>query len=576
MMRMSVKPKTAFIIVIFTISFMISCAYFPKGQMKLEAAQGGEGTFNRYYHYSLATLYTLNGEIDKAINEYIKILRFDQSSPELRIELASLYVRKGEKRKAIAVLEKSTLYSPEDLDSHLLLGGLYGNLKEFDKAIREYETVIEINPEKHEAYLFLSVFFQEVGEPDKAVTILKKLLTISPDHLMGSYYLAKIYLKMGAEDNAEQWLKNTLALKPDFESAAVDLGHLYETQEHNDKVIETYREFIRLNPKNITMRLRLGQIYFRMEEYHEAERVSRDVLEIDDTQMDARFALGLSLLFIGENLDAAIDEFLVVLKNNPQNLKARFFLASAYEKMKRHGSALQEFEGIPADSDLYVNSRIHMGFILKEDGRIEEAIEMLKNAIDKKGTADELFGFLAALYEENDQLDRAEDILKKGLSVFPESIDLHYKLGVIYSKMRREKESLREMEEVLTIEPENAEALNFIGYSYADKGINLDEAERMIKRAMELKPGNGYIIDSLGWVYYRQNKIEKAIKYLEDAFHITPKDPTIAEHLGEVYEKTGRREEALEMYRRSLELNPENDSLKEKIDELTGGEPQAE
>ncbi|MBW2637204.1 MAG: tetratricopeptide repeat protein [Deltaproteobacteria bacterium] len=172
---MSVKPKTAFIIVIVAISFMISCAYFPEGQMKLEAAQGSEGSFNRYYHYSLATLYTLNGEIDKAINEYIKILRFDQTSAELRIELASLYVRKGEKKKAIAVLEKSIVYNPENLDSHLLLGGLYGSLKEFDKAIREYETVIEIDPEKHEAYLFLSIFFQEVGQPDEAITVRELL-----------------------------------------------------------------------------------------------------------------------------------------------------------------------------------------------------------------------------------------------------------------------------------------------------------------------------------------------------------------------------------------------------------------
>jgi tetratricopeptide (TPR) repeat protein len=575
MVRMTVKPKTAFIIVVVTITFMISCAYFPEGQMKLEAAQGGEGTFNRYYHYSLATLYTLNGEIDKAINEYIKILRFDQTSVELRLELASLHVRKGEKEKAIAVLEKSITYNPENLDSHLLLGGLYGSLKEFDKAIREYETVIEMNPEKHEAYLFLSIFFQEVGNPDEAITVLKKLLTISPDHLMGSYYLAKIYLKMGAEDDAEEWLKKTLALKPDFESAALDLGHLYETQKNSDKVIETYREFIRLNPETIPMRLRLGQIFFRMEKYGEAERVSREVLEIDDSQMDARFALGLSLLFAGENLDGAIDEFLIVLENNPQNHKARFFLASAYEKMNNYSGALQEFALIPEDSDLYVNSRIHMGFILKEDGRIGEAIEMLTNCIDTKGTEDELFGFLAALYEENNQLHRAEDILKKGLSVVPASIDLHYKLGVIYSKMKRDEESLQEMEEVLAIEPENAEALNFIGYSYADRGIKLDEAERMIKRAMELKPGNGYIIDSLGWVYYRQDKMEEAVKYLEEAFHITPKDPTIAEHLGEVYEKTGKRQEALEMYRKALELNPENDSLKEKIDKLTG-EPTTE
>jgi Flp pilus assembly protein TadD len=127
------------------------------------------------------------------------------------------------------------------------------------------------------------------------------------------------------------------------------------------------------------------------------------------------------------------------------------------------------------------------------------------------------------------------------------------------------------MESVLKIDPENAEALNFIGYTFADRGIRLDEAEKMIKKALTLKPGNVYMIDSLGWVYFRQNRMELAIKYLKEASDGLPNDATIAEHLGDAYAKAGRTSEAIEIYRQALKLNPANGDLKKKLDELTKG-----
>jgi tetratricopeptide (TPR) repeat protein len=124
------------------------------------------------------------------------------------------------------------------------------------------------------------------------------------------------------------------------------------------------------------------------------------------------------------------------------------------------------------------------------------------------------------------------------------------------------------MEQVLKIDPNHAEALNFIGYSYADRGIHLREAERMIRKALKISPGSGFIIDSLGWLYFRQNKFDLAIKYLREAAALLPEDGTVAEHLGDVYARTGRWQEALEAYDRALKLTPDNEGLKKKVQEL--------
>jgi tetratricopeptide (TPR) repeat protein len=121
------------------------------------------------------------------------------------------------------------------------------------------------------------------------------------------------------------------------------------------------------------------------------------------------------------------------------------------------------------------------------------------------------------------------------------------------------------MQTVLKLDPQNAEALNFIGYLYADKGIRLDEAEALIKKALALKPGNGYMIDSLGWVYFRQNRLDDALRHLKEASEALPEDAAISEHLGDVYAKLGQIKEAIDAYERALRFNPDSDALKQKL-----------
>jgi len=158
--------------------------------------------------------------------------------------------------------------------------------------------------------------------------------------------------------------------------------------------------------------------------------------------------------------------------------------------------------------------------------------------------------------------------LKEGIRIDPKEIDLHYALGVIYEKTNRLSESVKEMETVLAIDPENAEALNFIGYSYADRGMNLDDAEKMIIKALKIKPNNGYLIDSLGWVYFKKNKLNSAMKHLKQALELLPDDVNIIEHMGDVYVKLNKTKEAEEMYNRVLKIDPKNSLVQKKLEDL--------
>jgi Tfp pilus assembly protein PilF len=172
------------------------------------------------------------------------------------------------------------------------------------------------------------------------------------------------------------------------------------------------------------------------------------------------------------------------------------------------------------------------------------------------------------LHEDKKDMATAEKTIREGLGRFPRNTDLYYVLGTLLEKMNRFEESIKSMEKVLEIDPQHADALNFIGYSYADRGIHLEEAEKMIIQALKMKPDNGYILDSLGWVHFKKNKFDSSLMHLKRALELVPDDANITEHLGDVYLKIGQDKEALEYYRKAVKIDPGNSSLKKKLDNL--------
>jgi tetratricopeptide (TPR) repeat protein len=174
------------------------------------------------------------------------------------------------------------------------------------------------------------------------------------------------------------------------------------------------------------------------------------------------------------------------------------------------------------------------------------------------------------LYEEAKEFEKAEKILKRGLELDSKDTRLHFRLGVVYDKWGRKTDSIKSMENVIRLDPQNANALNYLGYTYADLGQNLDEAEQLIKTALKYKPDDGYITDSLGWVYFKKGLFKKALAILQKAVNLVPDDPVILEHLGDTYLKISNKEKALEFYKRSLMYKKEDKSvLEKKIQELT-------
>jgi Flp pilus assembly protein TadD len=156
---------------------------------------------------------------------------------------------------------------------------------------------------------------------------------------------------------------------------------------------------------------------------------------------------------------------------------------------------------------------------------------------------------------------------EEGLALDEGHKDLHFQLGVAFEKMGRFDQAVAEFRRVIVLDPKHAEAYNYVGYMLAEKGIRLDEAQRLIQKALELEPENGYYIDSLGWAYYQQGRYSDAVRELRRAVELTrgKEDAVIYDHLGEAYLKAGDEPAALSAWEKALELDPTNESVRQKV-----------
>jgi tetratricopeptide (TPR) repeat protein len=156
----------------------------------------------------------------------------------------------------------------------------------------------------------------------------------------------------------------------------------------------------------------------------------------------------------------------------------------------------------------------------------------------------------------------------------PESDQLQFQLGALYGESKNKEKTIEHMIRAIELNPKNAPALNYLGYTYAEKGVHLDEAEKLILRALDIAPNDGFYIDSLGWVYYQRGEYQKAAVQLERSVGLVVDDSTIIEHLGDAYEKLGKIKEALVQYREALRTSKDEEQsnrVRKKIQVLEKG-----
>ena len=255
--------------------------------------------------------------------------------------------------------------------------------------------------------------------------------------------------------------------------------------------------------------------------------------------------------------------------------KARLWLGSILENNERYGEALEQFAMIKGDSPYIVSAKLSESNVYFAQEQDEKALEILEAANDEYQSfvTRESLGRARLIREKYEEalpiyFDLVESMTEEEIKANPEPL---YFRGICYERTKQWAKAEADFKKVLAIEPDDADALNYLGYTWVDRNENLNEAFEMIRKAVKLEPRSGAIVDSLGWAHYKLGQYGEAKVHLERAVELSPSSATIIDHLGDVYWKLGRFREAGYQWERALEFDPTDDE-KARIDaKLKGG-----
>jgi tetratricopeptide (TPR) repeat protein len=317
------------------------------------------------------------------------------------------------------------------------------------------------------------------------------------------------------------------------------------------------------------------------------ERVARGtvpppiVASARDGAAEALFDLA-SVFNQRQTLETALVYARLALDLRPDLGLAQLLLAEIQEDQHHTEEALAIYRSVGSGSPLAWTARLRAALALDQLGRTDEAVALLRQMAADQPKRQEALASLGDILRGHNRFDEAvtayDDALGRTGTAEAKQWRLLYSRGVALERSGQWPRAEADLRRALELQPDQPLVLNYLGYSWIDRGENLKEALKMIERAVELRPNDGYIVDSLGWAFYRLGEYPKAATYLERAIELLPEDPTINDHLGDVYWQTGRVAEARFQWRRALQFKPEADQVKSiegKIDRGLAKEPAA-
>jgi tetratricopeptide (TPR) repeat protein len=293
---------------------------------------------------------------------------------------------------------------------------------------------------------------------------------------------------------------------------------------------------------------------------------------------EALYGIGAQLTRHGGE-DLALVYLQLALYLQPNHPLALLSLADLYESVKKPQMAIKVYERMPASSPLKRNAQIQLATNLDAADRSDEAIKILKEVTAEAPKDIEATMALGNIERGRKKFGDCATTYTAAIDALPAAGDknswvTYYYRGICEERSKQWSKAEADMRKALELQPEQPHVLNYLGYSWIDQGINLDEGMKMIKRAVDQRPDDGYIVDSLGWAYYRIGNYEEAVKNLERAIDLKPEDPTINDHLGDAYWRIGRTLEAKFQWAHARDLKPEPEELPKIEAKIENGLPE--
>jgi Flp pilus assembly protein TadD len=497
----------------------------------------------------LARLYRLRNEHDKAEDVLRTLLKQDPDNETAVEQLTQLLLDEGKSADAVLLLESTTSRTPSPtlLD---LLGDAYTQTHDLAKAEAAYRKATELDPSElsHTRGLGQTLLAEEKFAD--ALTVYQKLADLMPDDSDVYLRLAQIYRELHQLDHAEENLLKARQYAPGSLEVMYNEAMLYEAQGRYEDAIRVLSDAVTgLKSQSTVLPSRRRSLAIL---YQQLGQLYRDM----------------------QNFQAAIYTFEELGRlGEEEDRRARMLIMDTYRAAKDLPKALQAGRDALAKYPNDPGLRTSNALLLGENGQTDEAVKVLRSQLTRSDADREIYLNIAQVYERARRYKDAEEAAQTAEAIPGQPRDnemVWFLLGAIYERQKFYDRAEVEFKKALDANPRNAPVLNYYGYMLGDLGIRLDEAEALVQRALREEPHSGAYLDSLGWIYFRENKLTEAESTLRKAVERESHDATIRSHLADVYAKSGRNdlaaiewEKSLAEWHRSLPADVENEKIAE-------------
>lgn len=506
------------------------------------------------------------GNLDIAVSRYVKLAKTTRD-PRIAKRATEIALHAG---NPFAAEQAATMWielEPDSMDARQTIAALLVNMGKLDAARPHLEKLLA-SEKNSVANAFMQLNQLLSRNTDKVSTLLLIQQLSQPYKDVPEVHFAISQAAWFANQHplALEEMQRALTLRPGWEIAAVHNGRILQRTSSTD-ASEFYRDYLKKYPAANEVRIAYTRVLIGDNHTDLAREQLQWLSEKNSEDAEIMLAVGLLATEMGD-FDITETSFKKALSLGYKDTNAvHFHLGQIYEETKRPDMAMASYQMVKSGGR-YLPAQIRYADLLALKGHLKEAREHLQKlpaANDQQ--AAHLILAEAQILRRSKAHKEVFDVLNDGLKKLPDYPELLYDRALAAEKLGKIKILEQDLRKLIKLKPDNAHAYNALGYSMAERGIKLPEALELIRKAVELSPEDPYIMDSLGWVYYRMGNFAEGLNYLNLAFAARP-DPEIAAHLGEVLWAKGAKDDAKDIWRYALEKDPDNDVLLETLQRL--------
>ena len=370
------------------------------------------------------------------------------------------------------------------------------------------------------------------------------------------FAMAQAAANAGDKLRALKEMESALLLRPDWETAALARAQL-QAEQSKPTAIDSLSDFVDHHPNARDARLALARLLISEKQYNESRKHFERLIKDNPDNPEVIYPVAMLALQQGDTVTGRTQLEKLLTTNYPDKSMVHFFLGQLDQEEKKLDAAINHYQQV-SSGDQYVAARSRSAQILLDQGKPEEARQLLHNTPSSNNAErTQLIMAESQLLREAGRQEEALSILETALTSQADNLELLYETALTAERVGKPEILEKHLQHLLELKPDHAHALNALGYSWAERSTRLPEAEALITKALSLMPDDPFIMDSLGWVFFRQGKLAEALKTLEKAYSIK-NDPEIAAHLSEVLVALGRKDDAQRLLKDAAKQYPDN------------------